>query len=378
MSDRIQLIDQNIFLSKLPEVAVNTPYILTADFVGGLLNSSMPPIPDVSRSADTMVGDGNERAQKLRKGWMIPTQISVGGLLNCETAARLGNRCLGGTRTVSAELAPGGSLAFDITTNMQTKAQGRIPKLTTFGYDLGGYKFIHPSMAVSNFEIQFEGENDVTFSANLINTGLYKMNSLAATLEANGFTADMAAAIAVGVALVVPPNPPDHHLMHPAATKVTFSNGATIDFAADGDLISGACGLDNQIVVKQRAGDPFTVAANRKAGAYARDIHRGQRVPSARLKVAMDPMLRAFVMAQSGTDITSLTYLFRGEDGIGASANNYFYEYEWKCPLAEIETVQSDPDGDDAAYTMNFYPKTDAVTGGYFIQRIRTADNLIQ
>lgn len=378
MTDRIQLIDQNIFLSKLAEVAVNTPYILTADFVGGLLNSSMPPIPDVSRSADTMVGDGNERAQKLRKGWMIPTQISVGGMLNTQTAARLGNRCLGGTRVASAELIPVGSLAFDVTTNMQTKAQGRLPKLTTFGYDLGGYKFVHPSMAVSSYEIQFEGENDVTFSSTLINTGLYKLNALAATLIANGFSADMAAAVAIGPAVIVPPAPPDHHLMHPAATKVTFNNGVTIDFAADGDLISGACGLDNQVVVKQRPGDPFILASNRKAGAYARDIHRGQRVPSARLKVALDPALRAFVMSQNGTDITSLTYLFRGEDPIGDVANNYFHEFEWKYPLSEIETVQSDPDGDDAAYTMNFYPKTDAVTGGYIIQRIRTDDATIQ
>lgn len=378
MTDRIQLIDQSIFLSKIAEVAVNTPYLLTADFVGGLLNSAMPPIPDVSRSADAMVGDGNERAQKLRKGWMIPLSLSVGGMLNTETAARLGTRALGGTRTPGAELAPGGSLAFDVITNMQTKAQGRIPKLSTIGYDLGGYKFIHPSMAVSNFEIAFEGENDVTFSATLVNTGLYKLNSLAATLVANGFSADMAAALTVGVALIVPPATPDHHLMHPAATKVTFSNGATIDFAADGDLISGACGLDNQVVVKQRPGDPFILASNRKAGAYARDIHRGQRAPSARLKVALDPALRAFVMGQNGTDITSLTYLFRGEDNIGDPVNNYFYEYEWKYPVAEIETVQSDPDGDDAAHTINFYPKTDAVTGGYIIQRVRTADNTIQ
>lgn len=377
MTDRIQLVDQNIFFGKLPDAAINTPFVLTADMVGGLLNSSMPPIPDVSRSADTMVGAGTERAQKLRKGWMIPTQISVGGLLNTETAARFGARALGGTRTVSAELTPAGSLAFDITTNMQTKAQGRIPKLTTLGYDLGGYKFVYPSMAVSSYEISFEGENDVTWSATLTNTGLYRLNSLAATLVANGFSAAMAAALEINP-VIVPPAPPDHHLMHPAATKVTFSNGSTIDFAADGDLISGACSLDNQVVVKQRPGDPFILAANRKAGAYARDIHRGQRVPAARLKVALDPALRAFVMAQNGTDITSLTYLFRSEDGIGAAANNYFYEYEWKCPLSEIETVVSDPDGDDAAHTINFYPKTDAVTGGYWIQRIRTTDINVQ
>ncbi len=375
MSDRFQLIDQNIFLSLLAESAVNTPYVLTADFVGARLNSSMPPFPDVNRTADSMVGDGSERAEKLRRGWLIPIQISLGGLLNSETAARLGTRALGGTRTPGLEISVGSGV-FDVTTIMQTKAQGRLPKLTTLGYDLGGYKFVHPSLAVSNFEIAFEGENDVTFSANLTNTGLYKMNLLQAALEANGFSTDMATAIKIGAALIVPPAPPEHHLMHPAATKVTFSNGATIDFAADGDLVSGACSLDNQIVVKQRPGDPFLVATDRKKGAYARDIHRGSRLPGARLKVAMDSTLKAFVISQNGDEITSLTYLFRSEDKIGATA--YFYEYEWKCPLAEIQTVTGDPDGDDAAVSMNFYPKTDAVTGGYWIQRVRTDDDEIQ
>lgn len=374
---KFQLVDQNIFLSKLAETAVNTPYVLTADFVGGRLNSAMPPIPSVTRTADNMVGDGSERAQKLRRGWLIPVQIPVGGLLNTETAARLATRALGGTRVASAELTPGGSLAFDVTTNMQTKAQGRIPKLTTMGYDFGGYKFVYPSLAVGSFDISFQGENDVTFQATLINTGLYKINDIAANLVTNGFSAAMASALEIAVP-IVPPAPPEHHLMHPASTRVTFSDGTTRDFAADGDLIAGTCGLNNQIVVKGQPGDPFLVPTNRKTGAYARDIHRGSRVPAATLHVALDSSLKAFVLQQSGADITSLTYLFRSEDPIGAAANNYFYEFEWKCPLAEIETVQSNPDGDDAAVMMNFYPKTDAVTGGYWIQRIRTADNTIQ
>lgn len=377
MGQKIQLIDQEIFLGKVADPTVNTPFVLTADFVGALVNSGQPPIPDVVRTADSMVGDGNERSQRLRKGWLIPIEISIGGLLNTETAARIGTRALGGTRTASAELAPAGSLAFDVTTLMQTKAQGRLPKWTTIGWDLGGYKFVYPSCAVNNFMIEFEGENDVTWTANLRGTGLYRINDIAANLTAQGFTAAMAAALAISP-VIVPPAPPTHHLMHPAATKVTFSNGVTIDFAADGDLISGACGLDNQIVIRQQPGDPFLEPTNRKSGAYARDSHRGTRVPSARIKSALGSDLKPFVISQSGTDITSLTYLFRSEDGIGAAANNFFYEYEWKCPLAEIETVQSDPDGDDAAITMNFYPKTDPVTGGYWIQRIRTTDATIQ
>jgi hypothetical protein len=490
MAAKYQLIDQNVFFSLLAETSVNTPYGATANFVGARVNSGQPPYPDVNRSVDNMVGDGSERG-RLRRGWMNPMQLPIGGLLNTETAARLATRCLGGTRTPGSEIS-GGSGVYDVITNMQTKAQGRLPKLTTWGYDLAGYKFIHPSLAVNQFEISFEGESDVNFSASLINTGLYRINDSVVNLQAQGFSADMANALANGgtqqvetatvvgtitlagtvtaivtaagmtgtpvtvtvnvllndtasvvagkirtalaananvsawfyiggtgtevmltakaaaandatmniaidngtatglttaatsanttagavAGLIVPPTPPTHHLMHPAATKVTFSDGTTRDFAADGDLISGACGLDNQIVVKQEPGDPFLLATNRKAGAYARDIHRGARVPSARLKINPGSDNLPFILAQNATDITSLTYLFRSEDPIGSTA--YFYEFEWKCPLAEIETVQSDPDGDDAAVTMNFYPKTDPVTGGYWIQRIRTDLSTIQ
>lgn len=374
---KFQLIDQNIFLSKVKETAINTPFVTTVGFVGGRLNSAMPPIPDVTRTADNMVGDGSERAQKLRKGWLVPINIPIGGLLNTETAARFGTRALGGTRTASAELTPSGSLAFDITTLTQTKAQGRVQQFTTMGFDLGGYKFVYPSLSVANFAISFDGEKDVTWQATLQGTGLYKINLVAADLVTNGFSSAQASALEIAVP-IVPPAPPDNHLMHPAATKCTFSNGTTIDFAADGDLISGSCGLDNQTIVKQLPGDPFLVTSNRKSGAYSRDTHRQSRVPSASLKTALDSTLKAFIMSQSGADITSLTYLFRGEDPIGDPTNGYFYEYEWKCPLAEIQSVVSNPDGDDAAVEMTFYPKTDPTTGGYWIQRIRTADNTIQ
>lgn len=378
MAAPILLIDQEIFLSKVPTLTVNLKHVLTADYVGALVNSTMPPMPDFTRSADQMVGDGNERAQRLRKGWMIPWQHTVSGVLNCETAARFGNRGLGGTRAVSGELAVG-SGAYDITTFMQTKAQERIPQLSSIGWDLGGYKFIHPAVAIGSHEIAWEGEQDVTFSTNLINTGLYFLNETEANLLLNGHPADYAAALKTEP-VIVPPAPPIHHLMHPASVKATFNDGVTThDFAADGDLISGGCSLNNAVTVDQMNGDPFIVNApvqNRKSGAYAREIYRGTRVPAARLKVKLDKKLKAFVLAQSGALITSLTYLFRSDENIGASA--YAYEYEWKCPIGEIESLQSDPDGDKSAVTMNFYPETDAVTGGYWIQRIRTGDQTIQ
>lgn len=189
MTVKVQLNDQEGFLGKIPDTAINTPRLLTADMVGMLYNSMQPPLPDVVRTADQQVGDGNERAQRLRRGWIIPVELPFSGLVSAETSARLGSRALGGTRTPSAELAPVGSLAFDVTTLMQTKAQGRSPVLSTVGFDLSGYKFVYGSLAVDNYEMAFEGSNDVTFSAGLRNTGIHRINKAAAALEADGFSA---------------------------------------------------------------------------------------------------------------------------------------------------------------------------------------------
>jgi hypothetical protein len=350
---RFQLSDQNIIFGKTPDSAVNTPRTLAAQVIGARINPMMPPLPEINRSPDNMIGDGTERAQKLRVGWLIPRQLPLAGRLNTELAASLGMRCLAGVTTVTPVTA--GS-SYDVVTTMQTKAMGRLPKLSTIGFLLGGYDFIWPSMAVDSFEITFDQANDVNFSAAMINTGYYVRNQ------------------DLGIPLVGP-SVPEYHLMHPAGTRVTFSNGTTIDYAQDARLLSGACSLGNGIVVKQLPGDPYLEPTNRKSGAYSRDIHRGTRVPAARCKFQMDEDLAEFTMAQTGTDITSLTFLFQGEDAIAATPE--FYEFEWEYPLAEIETLQSDPDGDDAAVTMTFYPKTDVVTGGYVIQRVRTENSLL-
>lgn len=355
MAIRYQLTDLEAIINKIPETGVNVPRVLTADFVGMLLNATMPPLPEVQKSPSTMIGDGQERSQRLRRGWNIPGQITIGGQLNTETAGRLGARNLGGTRTSTEVVLAAG--AWDVVTNQQTKAQGRVLPLSTMGFLLGGYDILWSSMNVNNFEITFEGENDVNFSASLINTGHWqRMGDI--------------------IPAIVPPAAPSHRLMHPAATRVTFSDGATIDYANEGDLISGSCGNGNNVVVRQLPGDPFIVPADRQSGAYSRDIHRGRRDPFARIKVALDASLYEFTLARSGEDITSLTYLFVSDEKIGATA--YDYEFEWKYPLAEVQAVASDVDGEDAALNIEFYPKKDAVSGGFAIQRVRTGDSALQ
>jgi hypothetical protein len=355
MPIRFQLTDLQAIMSKTPESAINTPKLLTAEHKGMRLNAMMPPIPELQKNPGTMIGDGQERSQKLRRGWWNPGQIAIGGQLNNDTAASLGARNLSGTRTATEVVALSG--AYDIITNQQTKAQGRIPKLTTMAFFLGGYDFLWPSMGVNNFEISFEGDGDVNFSSALINTGYWKR-------------------LADVVPAIVPPDAGEHKLFHPAATKVTFSDGTTIDYANEGDLLSGSCGNANNMVVRQLPGDPFINPADRLSGAYARDIHRGRRDPFARLKVAMDASLYEFTLARSGQPITSLTYLFVSDEKIGATA--YDYEFEWKFPLCEVQAVAADTDGDDAALNLEFYVKRDAVSGGFAIQRVRTDNSTLE
>jgi hypothetical protein len=319
-----------------------------------------PPFPDKVRTANQMIGYGDGRRQKLKVGWRKPFQLTIGGSLSCETAAFFGTRNLGGLVTPT-EVAIGAG-AFDVKTIMQTQAQKRVPKFGSIGFTgLGGYDWIWPH-AVSNFEISWEGENDVQYSAALVGSGYcVRMQDL-------------------DPPLIVPATIADEHTMHPAVVKVTFTGDlGTRDFAADGDLISGACGLNNQVVVKQRNGDPPfdpTAPNPRKTGFYARDVHIGTRIPMARLKVAVDDDLQVAVEAENEALITNLRYLFRSDDlirvGGGGAETIYYYEYEWNCPVAQIESIDPDPDGDDGALTMQFYPETDNVSGGYWVQRIRT------
>jgi hypothetical protein len=350
---RFQITDQNIIFSTAPESAVNTPVTASASLTSALINPMMPPLPQLSKNPDQMIGAGNERSTVLRRGWWQPNRLAIGGKLNAEFAATLGMRCLGGTNAATAVTA---GQSYDQITPCQTKAQGRLPKLTTVGFLLGstninGYDFVFPSCAVANMGIQFTGDQDVTFSAELVNTGYWLRNG------------------ALGTPIVAPAVP-DYHLMHPAATRCTFSNGSTVDYASEGRLLSGACGLNNNVVVRPMPGDPFITPSDRLSGAYARDIHRGPRDPTASLRVQMDENLAEFTLNQSDTIITSLTYLFRSDIIIGTSSD--YYEFEWKYPKAKIMSTNTVDDNGDAAVEMTFYPETDSVTGGWVIQRVRT------
>jgi hypothetical protein len=348
--------DAQIIYSLAPETGVNVPYLLTAEFGSALINSYMPKVPQPTKVKDEQVGRGTEFGGKPRNMYWPPLDETIGGMLSTEFPAILATRCWGGS---IANAVAAASVAWNHTVSLQTKAQGRTPKLTTWAWILGGYDFLHASCAIDSFEISFSGSDTPSWSAHLINTG-YSWKRLRDITPA-----------------IDPPAVPTYHYMHPAGVNATFNNGGLVDFGADGRVVSGRCGMNNQVVVIPHGQDPFRImspAVNRKSGAYARDIHRRKRVYTPTLKVSMDEDLDEFIDSRDNTDITDLTYLFAGEL-IGASTT-HSYEFEIKYPLSTL-MVDSDPDNDDAGISMSFDIDRDDAPGGIAILRIKNGTSTI-
>jgi hypothetical protein len=318
-----------LLISSAPESAVNTPATTSAAFKTALFNSFMPPIPRPDKLKSAEIGAGNEYGQKSRSGYWLPMDIPIGGWLNTEFAAIVAARAFGGTIT-DVPVTAGAS--FDHFVALQTRAQGRVPKLSTILALLGGYDFLHASCAVAAFEISFGGNTPPQYSTTFRNTG-YSWKRLRDIVPA-----------------IVPPPAPTHHYIHPAAIKATFNDGSLRDFAADARLIGGRCGISQEVEVQALPGDPFRVSGDRSSGAYARVIQRGKRSYSPSIKVFMDENLAEFVASRDNTDITGLSFLFTG-DPIGATPESY--EIELTYPLATL-IVEGDTENKNAALNISF------------------------
>lgn len=340
-----QVEDLSIFYSKLPETALNTPYVLTADFKGGLVNAFMPPLPTLSKFKPGEIGAGNEFGQKGRNGYWQPTDLPFAGEINTEITADVACHAFGGTITNTAVTA---ASSYDHFVALQTKAQGREPKKRTVGFDLGGYDILFASMAVDAFEITFGGETPPVWSSTLRNAGHF--------LHADALTP-----------LIVPPTPPTYNRMHPAAVKATFNNGGVIDFAADGRLISGRCGMRQDIAARYRPGT-FRISGDRTSGAHANVLTRSKRVYVPELRVSLGDDLADFVTSRNNTDITSLKYLFVG-GLIGATSDSY--EFEITYPLSTV-SVQTELDNNEGALVATFdIDRSDAAGGAIAALRVR-------
>jgi hypothetical protein len=346
-----QLLEDMILLfSSAPETAINTPYVLTAELKSGLFSSFMPPIPRPDKLKSDEIGAGNEYGVKPRAGYHLPNDIPIGGLLNTEIAAVLAARAFGGTITNSL-VATG---VYDHTVALQTKAQGRIPKLSTIIPWLGGLDFIHASCAVADFGIEFGGGGIPRWSATLRNTG-YSFQ------RAGGLGTP-----------IVPPAVETYHYIHPAAVSAKYNDGSLVDLGSLARLISGRCGISQDIEVVGLPGDPFKTTGDRRSGAYARRIRRGKRTATPNIKAYMDETLAEWLDALNMTDITALTYLFIGDPITGT----YNYEFEITYPLSTL-SVDGDTENRDAAIALSFDTDRNDASGGIASLRVRNGNALL-
>jgi hypothetical protein len=343
------LSDLQVAMSVLPESAINTPYQLSADFMGMRLNAMPPMVPQAQTQDDAdMIGGGDEFANDVRLYNWLQQPHTINGKLNSETAGNWLLRALMGTVTDAVVTA---TKSWDHSAPMQTRAQGRTPKYTTLIMNLGGADVLAASMAVNSFTISQQGTAEPTFSVEVIGTGKFQR------------LRDI-----VSPAIVIP-QPVAHHYPHGAANIIVLNDGVVKNLSSLGRVRSWSVSLQNNLVTNdRRPGDPFKTSGDVRTGSYVRSLLRGKRTASAQIKLALDENLSELDYLTSNTTLTSLSIKNVGEP-ITASPDNY--EVEWKVPKFKLQTLTGDSEGDDATITLNFLPLRDSVSGGLVTGRIR-------
>jgi hypothetical protein len=339
--------DLEIFYSNVAQTDVHTPRTLTAEFKGALVNQMMPPLPKVGKIKNDMVGGATENARKSRNNYWLPMDFPLVQQLNTESSGDWAKRAFGGTVTDTVVSA---GAVWDHTVPLQTKAQGRVPFLTTLGFLLAGYDFLLADCAFNSVDISFGGDGVPQASFGVRNTG-------------HSFTRlrDLDPAL-------VPPSPPTYNVVHPVGVNVTFNDGVSRNLGGLGRLVGGRCGIDQAVNVKPRPTyDALRVAGDRRSGAIAKIIERGKRNFAPSAKVILDADLAEWVTARDLTDCTNITFFFGG-DPIGATAFNH--EFEIKYPLGTLE-VDSDTEGEDGAVMLSWDVDREDAVGGIAILRVR-------
>lgn len=342
------LSDGQAAISVLPESSVNTPYQLTADFIGMRANPFSAEVPQV-QTVDNMdmIGGGDEFADDVRLYNWLQQPRTFTGKMNTESASNLLLRALMGTVTNAVVTA---LKSWDHSAPMQTRAQGRTPKYTTLIINLGGADIVAASMAVNSYQISQQGTAEPQFSVELIGTGKFQR------------LRDISPAIVI-------PYPATHNYFHGAAAVLVLNDGVVKNLSSLGRVRSWSVGLQNNIVVgDRRPGDPFLTSGDVRTGAYVRSLLRGKRTATAQLKLALDENLGELDWLTGNTTLTALSIKNVGAP-IPTDTNNY--EVEWKVPKFKVQTIVGDSEGDDATITLNFLPLRDPVSGGLVTVRVR-------
>lgn len=334
--------DVEIWLSNLPESALNTHYTLGADY--GKVATSQPfyVLPEMEKRNDAgKPGNGHSYPTYTCNTYWSHPAISIQDEVNVEMAGRMLLRAMGGTVTDTVLFAGVNKHAA----NQLPIASGRQYPSADLIVREGGVNiadFLLAGAVVSSYQLSQNKADAPTFQADLVGTGKHVRN--------HGITS-------------LPATPVIIQCIDGNNTVVQWTDsGGLKDWAATGRLISWNVRVDNQLKLNDRApGDPFTVAAGTEGiAAYVRKLLRGAPQITAQLVVTLDNNVNEWIQMANNELLTDVTFKPQGP----IIASTFRASLAMIIPKARIiRTVPGESDG-DATVTIELQPYYDSASGG--------------
>lgn len=324
------------------------------DFVRFLSDANPPVLPSRSLAEDNSVGDGRAYKKQSKPLWYGSINYPFAAPLNTNMGLRYLLEFLGGTRSSTVNTVPG---TTDWT--IQQKRPGAVPSLFLLLRKLGGEAFLHADSYVQTIEIAQQGATEPRISGQMGNSGYIIPLG---TAPASGITvADVP----------LPRSSPSYKRMHPAKTKLTFTDGVTsYDFAADSRLVDVSFSGNQGVIIDQLPGDGF-VSTNECLGAFSKSCYIDIQSGSMKAKVFMDDTFAEFVAWQANRKLTSVKLVFATCETIGSTTHHF--EMEIQFPVAQFN-LEPDQQASFSAFSFNIEAiEGDPSTGSLIIGRVREA-----
>jgi hypothetical protein len=351
MADHL-ILNSNIAISKLPETSLSTMKTLAADFDGAVTSALNIQIPGVEKILNRgLIGTGDEFATQADPDYATHTGITFTDRLNTGQFAKLVAGVLSGTITSGEVVASSGAYDHDV----EMKASDLDPQLKsrTVAFELGGYDFLMGGMVGNNMSITVQGGAAPTYQVELVGTGVYDYMA------------------SQSPSLVLPAPTAQKYVGQRSQTTLSFNDGTVFDMSSLGRAESFNLNFSNNIITgERRLGDPLTDSADSNAGAYVRQLTRGERTLQLSMGVYVGDDKRGYLAHLANTEITDLTFLSVSNTVIGATV--YRHEVEVIVPKSVITSASLGGDRKGIT-TFNFEPLLATGETGIFKMRFRNA-----
>jgi hypothetical protein len=322
--------DTNLWVSKLPETAFNTPPATGADFLRIVSINPFYILPDVEKTDDAnRVGTGTEFATHVCNGYWSPTGV---GLQNdrdfYEAYGRLWLRAFGGTVTSTAA-----GTGFEHSAMMQTQAEGIQLPSSSFIAQLGPADVMLNGLVVETAQLTQQAANLPVMSVNMLGSGKHARPNGMAGLPAPSTISTIC--------------PSGQNL----TIKYTKPGGGVVDLGETGCRFKSAdISLANNNDAQDRCpGDP-ELLINGCGGNYVRRISRGQRNFLVTLTLLLDDVMDEYKLSLCTEPVTDVTVSFNGPL-IGAGPERYAIGA--KIAKANFRGVAATDVNGKAAYSIN-------------------------